>query len=99
MKFLIDRDMRYAPQNIVPMRGEEETLRWMALESIRRGWNQLDPSIILKCLDEGFKYGSYWVNGSDMDLNGYRDYLPKKFDTIRNSNSRPRVTLRFCTRD
>ena len=99
MKFLIDRDMRYAPQNIVPMRGEEETLRWMALESIRRGWNQLDPSIILKCLDEGFMYGSYWVNGSDMDLNGYRDYLPKKFDTIRNSNSRPRVTLRFCTRD
>lgn len=84
---------RYAPQNIVPMRGEEETLRWMALESIRRGWNQLDPSIILKCLDEGFKYGSYWANGSDMDLNGYRDYLPKKFDTIRNSNSRPRVDI------
>ena len=28
-----------------------------------------------------------------LDLNGYRDYLPKKFDTIRNSNSRPRVDI------
>ena len=28
-----------------------------------------------------------------MDLNGYRDYLPKKFDAIHNSNSRPRVDI------
>ena len=84
---------RYAPRDIVPMRGEAETLRWMALEAIQFGWNKLDPNAVLDCLDDDFMYGSYWVGGSDMDLNGYRDYLPKKFDTIRKSNSRPKVDI------
>lgn len=84
---------RYAPQDIVPMRGEEETLRWMVLETIKRGWNQLDASLILDCLGNGFSYGSYWVNGTDLDLDGYRDYLPKKFDTIRKSGSKPRADI------
>ncbi len=84
---------QYVPQSIVPMRSEEETLRWMALEKIRRGWDQLDPDSILECLDESFTYGSYWVCQTNLDLSGYRNYLPKKFDTLRRNNSRPRVDI------
>jgi hypothetical protein len=63
---------QYVPQSIVPMRSEEETLRWMAFEKIRRGWDQLDPDSILECLDESFTYGSYWVSQTNLDLSGYR---------------------------
>ena len=84
---------RYAPQKIVPLRSELETLRWRTLEAIRQGWNLLDASMILDQLDDSFTYGSYWVNGSGMDLAGYRDYLPGKFDTIRKSGSGPKVDI------
>lgn len=83
---------RLAPERVVPMRGEEETSRWMALEALRRGWDALDAGEILGMLDDNFEYGSYWVRDS-MDLAAYREYLPKKFDSIRESGSRPATSI------
>ncbi len=84
---------RKAPQNIIPMRSEAEMLRWTAFERIRRGWNLLDANLILESLHERFTYGSYWVRAEDLDLEGYRDYLPKKFNTMRTSKRGPEVGI------
>lgn len=83
---------QYAPWSIEPFRSELETIRWMALERLCSAWNSLDPDPILEMLGDGFAYGSYWVR-NELDLAGYRRYLPGKFKTFREKNKRPSADI------
>jgi len=84
---------RYSHDALLPMQNHDAGQKWVALQKIACGWARLDADLILSCLNDAFTYGSYWVKGNGMSLEEYREYLPKKFSTIRNSGSGPKIDI------
>ena len=84
---------RFAPHEFVPFRSAQETAQWSAFLALRKAWDTLDASVIAPYLSNDFSYGSYWVKGQNLNLAGYLDYLPSKFDTIRRTGSKPQLAL------
>ena len=84
---------RFAPHEFVPFRSPMETAQWSAFLALRKAWDTLDASVIEPYLSDSFSYGSYWVKGQNLNLAGYLDYLPEKFDTIRRTGSKPDLAL------
>lgn len=87
------RHWQYRPEEFVPNRSEDEIIMWSLLMEIKRGWDALDANRITSILSDDFSYGSYWVKGQDMDVKAYRDYLPKKFETISRTGSKPQIDI------
>lgn len=83
----------FAPHEFMPFRSALETAQWSAFLALRKAWDTLDASILTPYLSDNFSYGSYWVKEQNLNLTGYLDYLPKKFDTIRRTGSKPELSL------
>lgn len=62
------------------------------IEDFAAGWRTLDAELIIKHLDRSFVYDSQWVFES-LDYDGYIDYIRRKFDTIKKTNSGPLVMI------
>lgn len=84
---------RYTPHDSVPYRSERESAQWFAFEALWKAWDMLDASIIEPFLAPDFSYGSYWVKNQSMDRESYLEYLPGKFNTIKKTNSKPKLAL------
>jgi len=50
-------------------------------------WNNLDAELIVKHLDDSFRYDSEWVFDF-LDKDGYSNYIKGKFETIRKTGSK-----------
>lgn len=83
---------RLQPDDFIPTRCNVEATQWRLLNEVKLGWEQMDASRIFDVLDEEFSYGSYWVK-ENLNLQGYKDYLEKKFDTIVKNKSIPKVDI------
>lgn len=81
------------PHEFVPFRSAMEAAQWSAFLALWKAWDRLDASIIEPFLSASFSYGSYWVKNQSMDRAEYLEYLPAKFNTIQNSNSKPNLAL------
>ena len=84
---------RFSPHTFVPFRNEKESAQWAAFMTLWETWDTLDASKIEPYLSPDFTYGSYWVKSKMLDRKGYLDYLPPKFNSIRQSNSKPTLAL------
>ena len=56
------------------------------VNDVTAAWNQLEPELIIKHLDESFVYDSQWVFES-LDFQGYIDYIRNKFAALKRGNS------------
>ncbi len=58
-----------------------------------KAWEELDASIIIPFLADDFHYGSMWVMAPDIEKEEYINYIKGKFNTIKNTNSKPLVEV------
>lgn len=56
------------------------------VEDFAKAWNELNPELIIKHLDNKFCYDSMWVFNS-LDYKGYCEYIRGKFKTIRETGA------------
>ena len=52
-------------------------------------WKQLDVNILEPFLDEDFKYNSVWVGSTLKGKTEYIQYLKRKYETFKNTDSCP----------
>lgn len=83
----------FHPEEFVPNRSEEEIWKWSIFTGVKDAWERLDPDIFMHVLSPSFSYGSYWVHNENLDRSGYQDYIKKKFNTIRQTNSCPKMDI------
>lgn len=81
---------RFSPESFVPNRSEDAARKWSVFMGVKRAWELLDPEIFMHVLSPNFSYSSYWVNDS-LDRPGYQNYITRKFETIRRTNSGPKM--------
>lgn len=83
----------FAPDRFVPNRSDAEIRQWSIFMGVKDAWERLDPGIFMKVLSPSFSYGSYWVRSGDLNRDRYQEYIKGKFDTIRRTNSGPKLEV------
>lgn len=80
----------------IPSETKLKSIEWTSqekyLQILFEAWKNLDASELIKCLDEDFRYDSFWVFDY-LDDDGYKEYIVGKFQTLRSHHAKVQVTL------